>query len=64
MSCQAWLGRITQEIVREARRSFMIQREAVGFRRHALATEIFAVPPPRPSGALGTGLPARQRSEQ
>lgn len=64
MSCQEWRGRITQEIVREARRSLMIRRDAVGFRRHALVTEIFAVPPPRPSGALGTGLPARQRGGQ
>ena len=35
----------------EARRYLMIQREAVGFRRHALVTELFAVPPPRTRGA-------------
>lgn len=37
----------------EARQRLMIQREAVGFRRHALVTELFAVPPSRTPGARG-----------
>lgn len=33
--------------VLEARRWLMIQREAVGFRRHHLVADLFPVPPPR-----------------
>jgi hypothetical protein len=34
----------------EARRYLMIQREAIGFRRHSVVTELFPVPPPRGNG--------------
>lgn len=47
----------------EARRRLMIQREAVGFRRHALVTELFAVPPPR-RGRIVAPQPFTPRSER
>ncbi len=55
--------RLRAEALR-ARQDLMIQREAVGFRRHAVVMELFPVPPARPWVALECGESSSVRRSQ